>query len=234
MTPPTPDNFDHARRIIQTQTATITELHETLAKLQGQVAWLQRQMFGRKSEKLSPDQLEMLLGDETPGQPEASVETPASVEAPQKVHKRQPRRPRYPEDLPVEEEILDPEPVKAAPFLYRQIGEEVSEQLDYEPGRFKLKRLVRRTYVKRNDPDAVPMSAELPPKLLERGMMAPGLLAHVVVSKYADHLPLYRQEQIFKQRYDVHLGRNTLCRGVELCRRSVKVHHPWSIQNAPP
>jgi IS1 family transposase len=47
-------------------------------------------------------------------------------------------------------------------------------------------------------------------------MMAPGLLAHVVVSKYADHLPLYRQEQIFKQRHDVHLGRNTLCRGIEL------------------
>lgn len=191
--------------------------------LRQKVDLLVRQIFGGgKSEKLSPDQIEMLFGDETPGQPEASADEPAAVEAPEPARKRQPRRPRYPENLPVEEEIIDPEPVKANPSLFRQIGEQVSEQLDYEPGRFKIKRQVRRTFVKRNDPDAVPTTAALPPKLLERGMMAPGLLAHVVVGKYADHLPLYRQEQIFKQRYDVHLGRNTLCRGVELVAEWLK------------
>ena len=81
---------------------------------------------------------------------------------------------------------------------------------------FFLRKQIRRTWVKRNASDAVPMTAPLPPKLLERGLLAPGLLAHIVVGKYADHLPLYRQEQIFQQRYDVHLGRNTLCRAVEL------------------
>lgn len=192
-------------------------LREENRLLKQKVDLLVRRIFGGgKSEKLSPDQLQLLLGDEPPGQSEASVEQPTTAEAPKKVRKRQPRRPRYPEDLPVEEEVIDPTPVKASPWLYRQIGEETSEQLDYEPGRFKIKKLVRRTYVKRNDPDAVPLTAPLPPKLLERGQLAPGLLAHVVVSKYADHLPLYRQEQIFKQRHDVRLGRNTLCRGVEL------------------
>lgn len=203
--------------IIARKDQEIEFLREENRLLRQKVDLLVRQIFGGgKSEKLSPDQLELLLGGEEPGQPEASVETPAMAEAPKKALKRQPRRPRYPENLPVVEEILDPEPVTSNPSLYRQIGEEVSEQLDYEPGRFLLKRQRRRTWVKRNDPDAVPMTAGLPPKLLERGLMAPGLLAHVVVSKYADHLPLYRQEQIFKQRYDVHLGRNTLCRGVEL------------------
>ena len=76
--------------------------------------------------------------------------------------------------------------------------------------------------MKRNVSDAVPVTAPLPPKLLDRGLLAPGLLAHIVVGKYADHLPLYRQEQIYKQRYDVHLGRNTLCRAVELVAEWLK------------
>jgi len=203
--------------IIARQNKEIELLREENRLLRQKVDLLVRQIFGGgKSEKLSPDQLQLLLGDETPEHPEASAEEPTVAEAPKKMRKRQPRRPRYPENLPVEEEIIDPEPVKAAPWLYRQIGEQTSEQLDYDPGRFKLKRQIRRTYVKRNDPDAAPITAPMPPKLLERGLLSPGLLAHVVVSKYADHLPLYRQEQIFKQRHDVHLGRNTLCRGVEL------------------
>lgn len=203
---------------------TIARLNEQIERLDAEnrllrqkIDLLVRQVFGSgKSEKLSPDQLQLLLGDESPEHPEASAAAPTVAEAPKTMRRQHPRRPRYPENLPVEEEIIDPAPVKAMPWLYRQIGEERSEQLDYEPGRFKIKKLVRRTYVKRNDPDAAPLTAPLPPRLLDRGQMAPGLLAHVVVSKYADHLPLYRQEQIFKQRYDVHLGRNTLCRGVEL------------------
>ncbi|MCO5068575.1 MAG: IS66 family transposase, partial [Kiritimatiellae bacterium] len=102
------------------------------------------------------------------------------------------------------------------PSLFRQIGEEISEQLDYEPGHFLKLRTVRRTWVKRNDPDAVPMTAPLLPKLLERGILAPGLLAHILVSKYMDHLPLHRQEIIFDQRHGVYLPRQTLARGVEL------------------
>lgn len=193
----------------------IQQLREENRLLRLKIDALVRQVFGGgRSEKLSPDQLEMF--DDTPGQPEACAEQPTAAQAPKKTRKRHLRRPRYPENLPVVEEVLDPEPVKANPSHYRQIGAEVSEQLDYEPGRFFLRKQIRRTWVKRNAPDAVPVTAELPPKLLDRGLLAPGLLAHIVVGKYADHLPLYRQEQIFKQRYDVHLGRNTLCRAVDL------------------
>jgi transposase len=207
--------------IIAQQARRIAELEETNRQLQLKVDLLIRQMFGKKSEKLTPGQLDLLLGDLDSGQPEASTKPPTAVEAP-KPRKRAPRRPRYPEDLPVEETFLDPDVVKANPMLYRQIGADPSEQLDYEPGRFKCKRLIRRIWVKRNDPDAIPLIAPLPPKLLDRGVMAPGLLAHVVVGKYVDHLPLYRQEKIFAQRHDVHLGRNTLCRGVELVAEWLK------------
>jgi transposase len=164
---------------------------------------LARRIFGRKSEQLDKYQLEFLLGQLE--QPSASAEV-AIPEADTKPRRRsKPRRPRCPDDLPVELEIIDPPSVTENPSLYRQIGEEVpatagrgrSEQLDYTPGLFFKRRIVRRTWVKRNDPDAVPVTAVLPPKLLERGLLAPGLLAHILVSKYTDHLPLYRQESIF-------------------------------------
>ncbi len=202
--------------IIARQNKEIQSLREENRLLRLKVDALVRRVFGGgQSEKLSSDQLEM-FGDEPSGQSTACVDKAAATQAMKKPRKHKLRRPRYPEHLPVVEEILDPEPVKANSSLYRQIGAEISEQLDYEPGRFFLRKQIRRTWVKRNAPDAVPVTAPLPPKLLDRGFLAPGLLAHIVIGKYADHLPLYRQEQIFKQRYDVHLGRNTLCRAVEL------------------
>ena len=194
---------------------------------------LARRIFGRKSEQLDKNQLEFLLGQLD--QPAASAEA-ATPEAETTPVRRQskPRRPRMPDDLPVEVEIIDPASVTENPSLYRQIGEEVSEQIDYTPGQFFKRRIVRRTWVKRNDPDAVPLTAELPPKLLERGVLAPGLLAHILVSKYTDHLPLYRQESIFYQRHGVYLPRQTLARGVELAADWLKpvVEHVLSEQLA--
>jgi transposase len=124
--------------------------------------------------------------------------------------------PRLPENLPLVEQVIDPEPVQAAPQAWRCIGQEVNEQLDYEPGRFLRRRIIRRKYVHRTDADQAPIIAPLPQSLRERGLAAPGLLAQVLVSKYCDHLPLYRQEQIFARRHDVHLPRQTLARWVEL------------------
>jgi transposase len=114
------------------------------------------------------------------------------------------------------EEVIDPEPVKAAPQSWRCIGQEVSEQLDFEPARFLRRRVIRRKYVHRIDTDLAPMIAPLPERLLDRSLPAPGLLAHILVGKYCDHLPLYRQEQIFIRRYGVHLPRQTLARWVAL------------------
>jgi transposase len=128
----------------------------------------------------------------------------------------QPRVARLPENLPVVEEVIDPEPVKAQPEAWRCIGQEVSEQLDYEPGRFLKRRVVRRKYVHRTQLDSAPVIALLPERLLDRSLPAPGLLAQIVVGKYCDHLPLYRQEQIYQQRHGVHLPRQSLTRWVEL------------------
>ena len=176
-----------------------------------------RRVFGRKSEQLDAGQLELLLGDlDKPSPLSASVVAAPPEAEPTPRRKSSPRPPRCPEHLPVETEVIDPAPVQGNPDAWRQIGEEVSEQLDYEPGRFLRRRTVRRVWVKRQDPDGVPVIAPLPAKLLERGLLAPGLLAHVLVSKYSDHQPLCRQERIFQERHGVYLPRQTLARGVEL------------------
>ncbi|MGO8678708.1 MAG: hypothetical protein ACLQVX_22925 [Limisphaerales bacterium] len=75
--------------------------------------------------------------------------------------------------------MIDPEPVKSQPESWRLIGQEVSEQLDYEPGRFRKRLTVRRKYVHRTEQDSVSVVAPLSACLQERGLAAPGLLADV-------------------------------------------------------
>jgi len=184
------------------------------ALLRQKIDWLIRRVFGSSSEQLDRSQLELLLG--LP-QPEATPELPmAPAKAERTVAPKRERAPRLPENLPVVEEVIDPEPVKAAPEDWRCIGQEVSEQLDYEPARFLRRRLVRRKFVHRRNQDHGPVIADLPARLLHRGIAAPGLLAQIIVSKYCDHLPLYRQEQIYRSRHGVLLPRQTLVRWMEL------------------
>jgi transposase len=114
------------------------------------------------------------------------------------------------------EEVLDPAPVQTCPQAWRCIGEEVSEQLDYEPARFWRRRLIRRKYVRRGEVDALPVIAPLPESLQERCLAAPGLLAQILIAKYCDHLPLYRQEQIYRTRHGVELPRQSMARWVGL------------------
>lgn len=178
-----------------------------------------RQMLGKKNERLDPAQLELLLTglDQLPGKTEASTGPEGLVEAPSKTNKAQKpkRKIRYPEDLPVEEQTLIPEAVKACPQAWRRIGEEVSEQLDYQPGRFLRQRTIRPKYTRISNPVAPPIIAPLPPRLVEGGLASAGLIASILISKYCDHLPLYRQEKIFRQRHQVHLPRQTMARWVQ-------------------
>ena len=203
-------------KVQELETELVAARHE-IQLLRQKLDLLARRVFGCSSEKLSPGQRQLLLAlagteaeviNQTPLPPE-----PVVVPLPRA---KTERKPRLPEHLPVVEQVIDPEPVKAQPELWRCIGEEVTEQLDYEPAKFIRRRLIRRTFVQRTDKDRAPVTAPLPPCLQERCLATPGLLAQVVVSKYADHLPLYRQEHIFKQRHGVELSRQTLAGWIEL------------------
>lgn len=182
--------------------------------LRQKVDLLVKRVFGSSSERVSSGQLELLLAMPQVQPAETSQESIPTACPPTRSGRT--RTPRLPADLPLVEEVLEPAAVKAEPDQWRRIGQEVSEQLDYEPGRFLRRRLIRPKYVRRDDKDAAPVIAPLPERLADRSLPSPGLLAHVLVSKYCDHLPLYRQERIFATRHGVNLPRQTLARWVEL------------------
>ena len=153
---------------------------------------LARRLFGKKSEQLAPAQLQLLFQElEAPGPAVGKPSGPPSLESdaarPVVSTPRPARGPRLPEHLPILEEVIEPEPVKACPAAWRRIGEEVTERLDYEPARFLRRRTIRPKYVRHAEVDGVPIIAPLPACLQERSLVTPGLLAHVLVSKYVDH-----------------------------------------------
>jgi transposase len=211
---------DSSATALQTALERIAALEQENKLLRQKIDLLVRRIFGAKSEKLDAAQLELLLtgmeGDPAPGKAEASRvpatgDTLEAIPAEHVPRRSQERRPRLPEHLPVEVEVIIPDIVLAEPAQWRCIGEEVTEQLDITPARFVRRRLIRRKYVSRRDPAAPPVTAPLH-ILQDRCTAAPGLLAHIIVSKYCDHLPLYRQEQIFKTRHGLLIPRQTQAR----------------------
>jgi transposase len=203
--------------------ARIAELEKENALLRQKIDALARKIYGVSSEQLDPGQLLLLLqGLDEPGK----APEPVVAEAPRRSKVPSPprsRTPRLPDHLPVIEEVIEPALVKTAPQDWRKIGEEVTERLDYEPARFLRRRIVRPKYVQRGLLDAVPVIAPLPPALLERSIVAPGLLAQIVVAKYCDHLPLYRQESIYWTRHHVWLPRQTMAEWVGLAADWLKL-----------
>lgn len=193
--------------------------------LRDKVDALIKRLFGASSEKLNADQLLLLLqGDDDPKKPGASSADCAALEAelekPQPGGRKPKRRrlagqPRVPEELPAVDQIIEPAEVMASPKDWRCIGEEITVQLDFEPGRFLRRRLIRRKYVKRDAPGQAPVIAPLN-TLQERSIAAPGLLAQIITAKYCDHLPLYRQEHIYAMRHGVVVPRQSMCRWVGL------------------
>jgi transposase len=194
----------------------LARANQEIKLLREKIDALARRLFGAKSEKLDPEQLLLLLqGMESP----EKVPEPVAAEVPRRSTAQSPPRERAPrllEHLPVIEEVIVPDVVKAAPDQWRRIGEEVTEKLDYEPAQFRRLRTVRPKYVQRGVIDAAPVVAPLPPSLLERSIVAPGLLAQIVTAKYCDHLPLYRQESIYWMRNQVWLPRQTMAEWVGL------------------
>jgi transposase len=212
---PTPREAELAAALARV-TAENTRLSEESAQqrveiklLREKIDALVRKLFGASSEKVDPSQLLLMLqGLDGPGKaPEpVAAEVPRCSAVPSPPRSRAPRIPAH---LPVVEEVIDPTPVQACPDAWRCIGQEVTEQLDYEPARFFRRRLVRRKYVRRDQPLTAPLIAPLC-TLQDRCLAAPGLIAAVVVGKYVDHLPLYRQEQIFATRQGVNIPRQTM------------------------
>jgi transposase len=156
-----------------------------------------------------------------------------------------PVRTGVPDNLPVRNsQVLIPTQVQEQPEHFREIDRTTTRILDYEPGRFVADEIIRPRYVRKDasnsenqpapadtaaapvssaaaTPAAVPVSeaevivAPLPNRLIEKGLPGVGLLTHVVLSRFQDHLPYYRQEKVFAERHDVRISRQTMCGWIE-------------------
>jgi transposase len=189
--------------------ATLAERNAEVEKLQLFLSALKRQRFGRSSEKCHPDQLALSLEaiEEQIAALQAKSDPPPSA-ASTDTEKKPGRRP-LPGHLPREECRHEPAGC-ACPDCggkLHVIGEDASEVLDYVPARFKVIRHVRPRFACRACESIT--QAPMPSLPIERGRPGPGLLAHVLVAKYADHTPLYRQSLIYA-REGVELDRSTL------------------------
>lgn len=178
------------------------------------IAKLKRMQFGPRSEKLSQQiqQLELRLEDLEIHRAAAKPQTessPAAAAEEQTASRAKRRRKIKAPELPRETQILEPEQ-SACPDCggaLGRLGEDVSEMLEYVPSHFKVIRTVRpKLCCSRCD---CILQQPAPDRPVDRGLAGPGLLAHVLVSKYADHLPLYRQSEIY-ERDGVELERSTL------------------------
>jgi transposase len=181
---------------------------------------LKRMQFGPSSEKLGQhiDQLELRLEDlETNRAETAESPSPAST-----VRSRKPARRPLPADLPRETETLEPKD-KACPDCggnLSKLGEDVSETLEFVPEHFKVIRTVR-PKLSCTRCDCI-VQEPAPHRPIARGLAGPGLLAHVLVAKYCDHLPLYRQSEIYERR-GIELDRSTLADWVGGASRSLEL-----------
>lgn len=179
-------------------------------QLTHEMAILKRWRFGRRSEQLDPAQRSLLEEsiDEDLEAIELELEALREKRDRPEPPKRQPRRSALPVHLPRQEIRHEPEnTVCSCGCALERIGEDVSEKLDYIPGTFQVERHVRGKWVCRSCETLI--QAPVPPQVIDKGIPTAGLLAHVLVSKFADHQPLYRLEGIL-ERAEVHVPRSTL------------------------
>src|SRR5258707_466797 len=186
------------------------------------LAKVHRMQFGRKSEKLAGqiEQLELRLEELESNRSERESTPPeaASVPAGSTASAAKPTRRALPDHLPRQTRTHVPKETVCPQCQgeLRKLGVDVSEMLEYVPASFVVIRHVR-TKLSCTKCDCI-VQAEAPSRPIERGLAGPGLLAHVLVSKYCDHLPLYRQSEIYA-RQSVELERSTMADWVGGCSR---------------
>jgi transposase len=221
-----PEDIDSLKQTIVAMVAAQVELEQRYRSqidyLQERIRLLQNELFGPKTEKrpLPEDAKQLKLFNEAEVLcPEAAAEdekAAQTMDIPAHTRKKPKRKP-LPKDLPRVEVIHDlAEEAKmcACGTPLSRIGQEASEKLDIVPAKIQVIRHIRYKYACKNcegveDDGPTIKIAPLPPQIIAKGMATPGLLAYIATAKYADALPLYRQEKIFG-RYGIDLSRVTM------------------------
>lgn len=174
--------------------------------LKEELAQLKRMIFGKKNEKFIPsdDKQLSLFGDDVQVAEKEEIKKEEITYKRSKKDKKKPVRMVLPAHLPREEEVIKPENLSENA---KKIGEAITEVLEYKPGKIFVRRIVRPKYLLPKQEQII--TAELPTLPLPRANAGASLLAQLIISKFVDHLPFYRQRQIFK-RQGVELAESTI------------------------
>ena len=207
-----PDDLAVCQQMIRELLVSLREQRQDNAQLRHRLDLLLRRLYGPRAERYDPSQPWLFASPEEPAPPAPakSAEEPQSGSPRKRRGHGRRQLPRHLRREPIEYTLTEAERLCPCCGELRQpIGTTVTEQLDYEPASLFRVEHVRHAYACQHCAGEV-VAAARPPAAVEGGLPGPGLLAHVVVSKYGDHLPLYRLERIFA-REGVPLARSTLC-----------------------
>ncbi len=227
-----PKTISDLRAIIDPYESRIESYESEIEYLKGRINVLEKVIFAPKSEKRRPDEddggrqlhifneAEALVGEKTESKPLTVPE-----------HTRhKPKRKPLPADLPrrdVIEDIDESKKICACGATLCKIGEEICEKLDIVPAKIEVIRIIRPKYACKNcegveSEEPTIQIAPPPAQIIPKGIATPGLIAYIAVSKYADGLPLYRQEKIFS-RYGIDLSRSTMAGWMVMVSQSCKL-----------
>jgi transposase len=229
-----PDDPAVLQRMIRELLTTLQQRDQQLAGVQHRLDLLLRRLYGPKAERFDPNQPTLFDGLTPPPQPVPAAAPPAEANGAAATPARRPNghgRKRLPDNLPRHRREYDlNETEKLCPCCQTprlKIGEEISEQLDYQPASLFVIQHVRFKYAcprcaATADPVAKPeaaptvVTAPKPAQPIDKGLPGPGLLAQVTVAKFVDHLPLHRQVPILA-RHGIALSRSTMCDWMAAC-----------------
>lgn len=185
--------IDQKDKEIEQKGKEIAQNHNEILYLKQQVEQLKRMLFGQKRERFEGDPNQQMLPFEL--EPAKKEEQEKQIEQKIEYSRKRPNhkgRAKLPEHLPVEEVEIYPEGDLSEMTC---IGEEITEELEYEPAKFYIKRYIRYKYAHKNGEGIA--IGELPERVIEKGIPSASLLSMLLTNKYMDHLPLYRQKQRF-------------------------------------
>ena len=202
------------RELVQRLLADLKHKQAQIDKLTYEMALLKRLKFAAKTEALNADQHKLLEDDLEEDLQAVHEEVEQLKSEAERSSRQQPKRQSLPAQLPRQEFQHEPEVTECCNEPMRRIGQDVSEKLDYTPGVFSVHRHVRGKWVCAccQSLKQAPVDAHI----IDKGIPSTGLLAHVLVAKYADHLPLFRQEAIYA-RAGAPIPRSTLAHWVGSC-----------------
>jgi transposase len=218
--PPLPSDVPTLQRMIVELLEALTKEQHERAGLQQRLDQLLRRLYGPKAERFDPNQ-PWLLPELAPGGADttaASVAASAPAASDATAAAAKPQRPGHgrkplPADLPrqrIEHTLAEAQRLcPCCGEVCQKFGEDISEQLDYQPASLFVNQHVRCKYACPKCHDHV-TAAAVPVAVIDKGLPGPGLLAQIVASKYADHLPLHRLERILG-RHGIDLSRSTMC-----------------------